>query len=145
MLTRLFHGVLLAILAWFVVVRMDASEVVLGLALAAVFLFTGWRIYRLWQKYKHLLAELAATKELQLLDDPVEVARAERVLRSRRMIQAAEMSLMSGFVLGAAANPDQVMPGGDAAGGMDGMGGDGDGGGGVVGSDFGGGGFDGGM
>ncbi len=144
MLRRLIDGVLLAILVWFLISRLDAGEALLGLALAAIFVFTGWRIYRLWQKYKHLLAELELAREQQLSDDPVEQQRAERVLRSRRMIQAAEMSLMSGFVLGAAASPAQEMFGGDPAGNADGFGSDSDGGG-YAGGDFGGGGFDGGM
>ncbi|NNE85222.1 MAG: hypothetical protein HKN28_14755, partial [Alphaproteobacteria bacterium] len=107
MLRRLIDGVLLAILAWFFIVRLDAGQVVGGLVLAAVILFTGWRIYRLWQKYKHLLAELAAAEEARLSDNPKEVQRAERILRSSRMMHAADMSLVSGFVLGSALSGGQ--------------------------------------
>ena len=137
MLRRLIDGVLLAILAWFVIARLDVGQAVLGLAIAAVILFTGWRIHRVWRKYKHLLAELAAAEAARLSDDPAEVERAERILRSRRMVQAAEMSLMSGFVLGAAATDFSPMAhGGGMDGGHDGAGGDG---GGYSGGDMGGG------
>ena len=80
----------------------------------------------------------------QLSDDPAEQLRAERLLRSRRMIQAADMSLWTGFVMGAAATDYAIIPpaGGEMAG-YDGFG-SGDGGG-ITGGDFGGGGFDGGM
>lgn len=143
MLRRLIDGVLLAILAWFFIVRLDAGQVALGLAMAVVILFTGWRVYRLWQKYKHLLAELAAAEEARLSDDPKEVQRAERILRSSRMMHAADMSLVSGFVLGSALSGGQAAghggEGGDMAGGYDG-GGDGGGGfGGDMGGGFGGG------
>jgi len=132
----------LAVFAWFIIARLDAGEVVLGLALGVVIAFTGWRLYRLWQRYRHFLAELASAQALQLSDDPEEQLRAERMLRSRRMIQAADMSLWTGFVMGAAATDYATMPpGGDMAGGADGMGDDG---GGFAGGDFGGG-FDGGM
>ena len=139
MLRRLIDGVLLAILAWFFIVRLDAGQVAGGLVLAVVILFTGWRIYRLWQKYKHMLAELAAAEEARLSDDPKEVQRAERILRSSRMMHAADMSLVSGFVLGSALSGGQMSghggEGGDMDGGYDG-GGDG---GGFTGGDFGGG------
>jgi hypothetical protein len=95
----------------------------------------------LWQKYKHLLAELAAAEEARLSDDPKEVQRAERILRSSRMMHAADMSLVSGFVLGSALSGGQAAAhggeGGDMGGGYDGAG---DGGGGF-GGDMGGGGF----
>ena len=141
MLRRLIDGVLLAILAWFFVVRLDAGQVVGGLVLSAVILFTGWRIYRLWQKYKHLLAELAAAEEARLSDDPKEVQRAERILRSGRMMHAADMSLVSGFVLGSALRGGQASAhggeGGEMGGGYDGAGDSGGG----FGGDMGGGGF----
>ncbi len=143
MLRRLIDGALLTVLAWFVIVRLDASQVVLGLAIAAVMLFTGWRVHRLWRKYKHLLAELAAAEEARLSDDPKEVERAERILRSRRMMRAADMSLLGGFVLGSALSDGShsMYGGGDMDSGYDG----GDSAGGFGGGDMGGGGFDGGM
>lgn len=146
MLRRILDGLVLAVLVWFIFVRLDAGEVALGLALAVVIAFTGWRIYRLWQKYRHLLAELAAAQALRLSDDPEDQLRAERLLRSRRLMQAADMSLMSGFVLGAAVTDYAPMAGGGEMGaGVDGMAGDDGGGfgggdmGGGFGGDFGGG------
>ncbi|MFT5182174.1 MAG: hypothetical protein ACI8S3_002064 [Alphaproteobacteria bacterium] len=136
MLRRLIDGALLAILAWFLIVRLDAGQVVLGIALAAVILFTGWRVHRLWRKYRRLLQELAAAEAAKLSDDPKEVERAERVLRQRRMMHAADMTLMSGFVLGSAAvNPSHAS---GMGGGYDGVGSD------LGGGDMGAGGFDGG-
>ncbi|NKB49150.1 MAG: hypothetical protein GKS02_07275 [Alphaproteobacteria bacterium] len=140
MLRRLIDGVVLALLAWFILVRLDAGQVALGIVLALVIAFTGWRIFRLWQKYKHLLAEYAAAQEAKLSDDPQERLRAERILRSRQMMQVADMTLVSGFVLGAAlSNPSAGAMGGDGAGGFDGAGGDGGDGGGYGGGDMGGG------
>ena len=106
MLRRLIDGAVLTILAWFLIVRLDGGQVVLGLAIAAVIVFTGWRIHRLWRKYQRLLHELAAAEAAKLSDDPKEVERAERILGQRRMMHAADMTLMSGFVLGAAAAND---------------------------------------
>ena len=119
----------LTILAWFFIVRLDASQLVLELAIAAVIVFTGWRIHRLWRKYQRLLHELAAAEAAKLSDDPKEVERAERILRQRRMMHAADMTLMSGFVLGAAASNYPPMADGGAVGGSyDGIGSDGAGG-----------------
>ena len=140
MLRRLIDGAVLTVLAWFAIVRLDAGQVVLGLAIAAVFAFTGWRIHRLWRKYRRLLHELAAAEAARLSDDPKEVERAERILRERRMMHAAEMTLMSGFVLGAAASTYAPMAHG-VGGSYDGFGSDGAGGygGGDMGGGFGGG------
>ena len=79
------------------------------LAIAAVIVWTVWRIHRLWQKYRQLLHELAAAEAAKLSDDPAEVERAERILRERRMTRAADMTLMSGFFLGSAASADAPM------------------------------------
>ena len=138
MLRRLIDGAVLAVLAWFLIVRLDGGEAVLGLGIAAVIVFTGWRIHRLWRKYRLLLQELAAAEAAKLSDDPKEVERAEGILRQRRMMHVADMTLMSGFVLGAAASDYALMAhGGDVGGSYDGIGSDAAGG-------FGGGGFGGG-
>ena len=129
MLRRLIDGALLIALAWFLLVRLDAGQAVLGLTIAALIVFTAWRIHRLWRKYRRLLHELAAAEAAKLSDDPKEVERAERILRERRMMHAAEMTLMSGFVLGSAASDYAPMEhGARAGGGHDGIGGDGAGG-----------------
>ena len=140
MLRRLIDGAVLIALVWFLLVRLDAGEAVLGLTIAAVIVFTGWRIHRLWRKYRLLLRELATAEAAKLSDDPKEVERAERILRERRMMHAADMTLMSGFILGSAASDYAPMEhgvghdgtGGDGAGGFGGFdagGGFGDGGG----------------
>ncbi len=125
MLRRLIDGAVLIALAWFLLVRLDAGEAVLGLTIAAVIVFTAWRIHRLWRKYRVLLGELAAAEAAKLSDDPKEVERADRILRERRMMHAAEMTLMSGFILGGAASDHAPMEHGV---GHDGIGGDGAGG-----------------
>ena len=125
MLRRLIDGAVLIALAWFLLVRLDAGEAVLGLAIAAVIVFTAWRIHRLWRKYQLLLRELAEAEAAKLSDDPKEVERAERILRERRMMHAADMTLMSGFILGSAASDYAPM---DHGVGHDGIGGDGAGG-----------------
>ena len=125
MLRRLIDGAVLIALAWFLLVRLDAGEAVLGLAIAAVIVFTAWRIHRLWRKYQLLLRELAEAEAAKLSDDPKEVKRAERILRERRMMHAADMTLMSGFILGSAASDYAPMERGV---GHDGIGGDGAGG-----------------
>ena len=100
--------------------RLDAGQAVLGLTIAALIVFTGWRIHRFWRKYQRLLLELAAAESAKRSDDPKEVERAERILRERRMMHAAEMTLMSGFVLGGAASDYAPMEHGmGAAGGHD--------------------------
>ena len=142
MLRRLIDGAVLVALAWFLIVRLDAGQAALGLTIAAVIVFTGWRIHRLWQKYRRLLRELAAAQAGKRSDDPKEVERAERLLRDRRMVHAADMTLMSGFVLGGAAHDFAPMEhGAGMGGGHDGMGSDGPGGfgGGDMGGGFGGG------
>ncbi|MDE0057532.1 MAG: hypothetical protein OXI22_07700 [Defluviicoccus sp.] len=124
MLRRLIDGAVLIVLAWFLIVRLDAGQAVLGLAIAAVIVWTVWRIHRLWRKYRGLLRELAEAEAAKLSDDPKEVERAERVLRERRMMHAADMTLMSGFVLGAAASdPVPMEHGVGMDGGHDGIGG----------------------
>ena len=125
MLRRSIDGAVLIALAWFLLVRLDAGEVVLGLTIAAVIVFTVWRIHRLWRKYRLLLRELAQAEAAKLSDDPQEVERAERILRERRMMHAADMTLMSGFILGGAASDYAPMEHGV---GHDGIGGDGAGG-----------------
>ena len=117
MLRRLIDGAVLIALAWFLLVRLDAGQAVLGLAIAAVIVFTVWRIHRLWRKYRQLRHELAAAEAAKLSDDPKEVERAERILRERRMMHAAEMTLMSGFVLGGAASDPVPMDHGAGVGG----------------------------
>ena len=142
MLRRLIDGAVLIILAWFLIVRLDAGQVVLGLTIAAVLVFTVWRIHRLWRKYQRLLHELTEAEAAKLSDDPKEVERAERILRERRMMHAADMTLMSGFFLGSAASDYAPMEHGAGVGGShDGIGGDGAGGfgGGDMGGGFGGG------
>ena len=125
MLRRMIDGAVLIALAWFLLVRLDAGEAVLGLTIAAVIVFTVWRIHRLWRKYRLLLRELAQAEAAKLSDDPQEVERAERILRERRMMHAADMTLMSGFILGGAASDYAPMEHGV---GHDGIGGDGAGG-----------------
>ena len=142
MLRRLIDGAVLVALAWFLIVRLDAGQAALGLTIAAVIVYTFWRIHRLWKKYRRLLRELAAAQAGKRSDDPKEVERAERILRDRRMMHAADMTLMSGFVLGGAAHDFAPMEHGAGVGGShDGMGSDGPGGfgGGDMGGGFGGG------
>ena len=129
MLRRSIDGAVLIALTWFLLVRLDAGEAVLGLTIAAVIVFTVWRIHRLWRKYRLLRRELAQAEAAKLSDDPQEVERAERILRERRMMHAADMTLMSGFILGGAASDYAPMEHGVGAGGShDGIGGDGAGG-----------------
>ena len=125
MLRRLIDGAVLIVLAWFLIVRLDAGQAVLGLTIAAVIVFTVWRIHRLWRKYQRLLHEVAAAKAAKLSDDPKEVERGERILRERRIMHAADMTLMSGFFLGGAARDYTPMEHGL---GHDGICGDGSGG-----------------
>ena len=76
-----------------------------------------------------MLHELAAAEAAKLSDDPKEAERAKRTLHERRMMRAADMTLMSGFVLGAAANDYASMAhGGGVWGSYDGIGSDGAGG-----------------
>ena len=103
MLRRLIDGTVLAILAWLVTTQLDTGQIVLGLALAAVLGFTVWRIHRLWSKYRRLRRELAEAQAARVSDDPKEVERAERILRQPQMQDVANMTLMSGFVMGGAA------------------------------------------
>ena len=117
MLRRLIDGAVLIALAWFLIVRLDAGEAVLGLAIAAIIVFTAWRIHRLWRKYREMLRELAAAEAAKLSDDPKEVERAEGILRERRMMHAADMTLMSGFILGGAASDYTPMDHGAGVGG----------------------------
>jgi uncharacterized membrane protein YgcG len=136
MLRRVFDGLLIALVAWFALARLDAGGVAVGLVLAAVLVFTGWRIVRLWRRYRYLLARLAEAEALKLSDDPAERQRAARILRERSVMQAAEMSIWTGFFLGAAAvdashaaghggyeGIGADMSGGDFGGGFDGGGG----------------------
>ena len=109
MLRRLIDGAVLIALAWFLLVRLDAGQAVLGLTIAAVIVFTVWRIHRLWRKYRRLVHELAAAQAAKQSEDPKEVERAERILRERHMMHAADMTLMSGFVLGSAASSHAPM------------------------------------
>jgi hypothetical protein len=142
MLRRLVDGLLIALVAWFALARLDAGGVAIGLVLAAVFLFTGWRIAALWRKYRHLLRERDAAQAALQSDDAAERERAERTLNSRRLQHAAELTLWSGFIMGAAASD----PGPASGFGHDGTAGGDDWGdqGGGFGGDLGGGGFDGG-
>ena len=117
MLRRLIDGALLGALAWFLLVRLEVGEAVLGLTIAAIIVFTVWRIHRLWRKYQRLRQELAAAQAAKLSDDPEEVERAERILRERHMMHAAGMTLMSGFFLGGAASDHPPM---EHGGGVDG-------------------------
>ena len=123
MLRRLIDGAVLAILAWLVTTQLDAGQIALGLALAVVVGFTVWRIHRLWSKYRRLRRELAEAQAAKLSDDPKEVERAERVLRQPQMLDVANMTVMSGFVMGGAAR-DYIPTtyDGGADGGFDGAG-----------------------
>lgn len=141
MLRRLIDGAVLAILAWLVTTHLDAGQIVIGLAIAAVVVFTVWRIHRLWRKYQQLRREFEAAQEARLSDDPIVVERAERVLRQPQMLDVANMTVMSGFVLGGAARDYTATHDGGAGGGFDGESGYGAGdfGGGDLGGGFGGG------
>lgn len=104
MLRRIFDGVLIALVAWFALARLDAGALAVGIALAAAFVFTAWRIHKLWKRYKHLLARLAEARELETSDDAAERERGARMLRDRSLMHAAEMGLWSGFIMGSAAS-----------------------------------------
>lgn len=146
MLRRIFDGLLIALVAWFALARLDAGALAIGIALAAAFVFTAWRIHKLWKRYKHLLTRLAEARELEASDDATERERGARMLRDRELMRAAEMGLWSGFIMGAAASAGHAAPldGGGDGGWYDG--GAGHDGGGSYGGDMGGfgGGFDGG-
>jgi uncharacterized membrane protein YgcG len=103
MIRRLVDGLLIALVAWFALSRLDAGGIAVGLVLAAVFLFTGWRIAALWRKYRRLVHELAAAEAAKLSDDPAARARAERIMARRQMAYVADMTIWTGFVLGGAA------------------------------------------
>lgn len=123
MLRRIFDGALIALVAWFALARLDAGGVAVGLALAAVIVFTGWRIVRLWRRYRYLLARRAEALALQASDDAAERQRGERMLRERGVAQAADMGIWTGFVMGAAAasaDPAAAQGGGEAGGFYDG-------------------------
>ena len=148
MLRRIFDGLLIALVAWFALSRLDAGGLAVGIAFAAVMVFTAWRIVKLWRRYRYLLAQLAEARALEASDDPAERERAARMLRDRQVMNAAEMGIWAGFVMGAASvDPGSAIAqgGGDFAGG-EGFGGDSGGdsgggfGGGFGGGDMGGGG-----
>ena len=145
MLRRVFDGLLIGLVAWFALSRLDAGGIAVGLVLAAVFLFTGWRIAALWRKYRRLVHELAAAEAAQLSDDPAARERAERILARRQMAYAADMTIWTGFIMGGVAvDASRAMAYGDGGigseGGYDGVGADMSGGGMGGGMDGGGGG-----
>lgn len=100
MLRRMIDGVLLAALVWLVVNRFDAGELALGVGLAAVFLFSAWRIRKLWRKYQAVMAELAAAEAALASTDMQERERAQEILNMHRVSRASDLTLWTGFVLG---------------------------------------------
>ena len=152
MLRRLFDGLLLGILFWFALTRLEAGGVIVGLVLAAVIAWTAWRVGRLWRRYRRLVHELQAAEAAKSSADDGERQRAERLLAERyRGWQASDITLWSGFILGGALIDAErgLPPGGFDTGaehgGYDGVGSDVGGSGGVFGGgDFGAGGFGGG-
>ena len=134
MLRRIVDGLLIALVAWFALARLDAGALAVGIVLAGVIVFTGWRIAALWRKYRRLVHELAAAEAAKRSDDPATRERAERILARRNMAHAADMTLWTGFVLGGAAiDMSQSTAHGAGSGGEGGYDG--------VGADMGGGGF----
>jgi hypothetical protein len=106
MLRRLFEGLIMLVVIWAVLNRVDSGLVSVVILIGAVTVLTAWRIRNIWQRYKmHLFVQ----SRVRSGDKPPENAAVENemlALRGQQHGRGAELTFWTGFMLGGAMTLD---------------------------------------
>lgn len=109
MLRRLFEGLVMLIVVWAVLNRIDSGPVSVIILVGAVFAFTAWRIHHVWKRYKLRLAiQSRPRNEPEAANSAIE--NEMLALHGTQHGRGAELTFWTGFVLGGAMAMDAPNP-----------------------------------
>ena len=109
MLRRLFEGLVMLIVVWAVLNRVDSGPVSVIILVSAVIAFTAWRIHRVWQRYQmRMFIQSRPRNEPEAANTAVE--NEMLALRGKQLGRGAELTFWTGFVLGGAMALDAPNP-----------------------------------
>ncbi len=109
MLRRLFEGLIMLIVVWAVLNRIDSEIVSVVILVGAVVAFTAWRIHKVWQRYQLRVAIQSRPRN----EPGVANAAVENemlALRGKQLGRGAELTFWTGFVMGGAMAMDAPNP-----------------------------------
>ena len=109
MLRRVFEGLVMLIVVWAFLNRVDSGPVSVIILVGTVFAFTAWRIHNLWKRY-----QLRVAIQSRQRDEPAAANSAIEnemlALRGRQHGRGVELTFWTGFVLGGAMAMDAPNP-----------------------------------
>ncbi len=106
MLRRLFEGLIMLVVIWGVLSRLESGVISVVILVGAVVVFTGWRIHHVWQRYQ--MRMLVQSRPQNAANAAVE--NEMLALRGQQHGRGAELTFWTGFVMGGAMAADAPNP-----------------------------------
>jgi hypothetical protein len=101
MLRRVFEGLVMLIVVWAVLNRVDSGPASVIILVGAVFAFTTWRIHNVWKRYQLRVAiQSRSCKEPAAANSAIE--NEMLALRDKQHSRGFKLTFWTGFVLGGA-------------------------------------------
>tara|TARA_R110002110_G_scaffold260260_3_gene475979 strand:- start:1083 stop:1505 length:423 start_codon:yes stop_codon:yes gene_type:complete len=109
MLRRLFEGLIMLVVIWAVLNRVDSGLVSVVILIGAVIALTAWRIHKVWQRF-----QIQQMMQSRPRNEPVAANSAVEnemlALRGKQHGRGAELTFWTGFMLGGAMATDAPHP-----------------------------------
>lgn len=109
MLRRLFEGLIMLIVIWAVLNKVDSGIVSVVILVGAVFALTAWRIHKVWQRYQMRLAIQSRPRNQPMAANSA-VENEMLALRGKQHGRGVELTFWTGFVMGGAMAMDAPNP-----------------------------------
>ena len=115
MLRRVFEGLIMLVVIWAVLNKVDSGLVSVVILIGAVIALTAWRIQRLWQRYQMRMMVQSRPRSDASRAANSAVENEILALRGQQHGRGAELTFWSGFMMGGVLAADAPNPahGGD--------------------------------
>ena len=109
MLRRLFEGLIMLVVIWAVLNKVDSGLVSVVILIGAVIAFTAWRIHKVWQRYQmRVMIQSRPRNAPEAANAAIE--NEMLALRGKQHGRGVELTFWTGFVMGGAMSLDAPNP-----------------------------------
>jgi len=109
MLRRVFEGLIMLVVIWAVLNRVDSGPISVVILVAGVFALTAWRIHKVWQRYQMRVLIQSRPRNTSAAANAA-VENEMLALRGKQHGRGAELTFWTGFVMGGAMAMDAPNP-----------------------------------
>lgn len=109
MLRRLFEKLIILVVIWAVLNRVDSGPISVVILVAGVFALTAWRIHKVWQRYQMRVLIQSRPRNVPEASNSA-VENEMLALRGKQHGRGVELTFWTGFVMGGAMAMDAPNP-----------------------------------